>query len=333
MKSHICQFTAADALKLALLPLLPVVAFAIIIQAAGKARLLPDPRPALDVDRTILIHQAEAAQHGPAANLIVLGDSTSLMDVSAPALQKDLGGDWRVLDLGTLSYLDLNGYARLLRQYIQNHPGNASLVVLLLHPEALRPGVSQPYFASVLESYLLREDFCTPRFVKLFCWLGIDVFHARISSRLFPPPLPGVYGRYYGFANNLWTYLDEHQGSAIDPRAFHADEAHPIAKFRAGKTFQEQSENFRAAMPQGIKLAVGITPVPETFSLSSFPQARDQMLQEWGSWLKADIVLSNLPPTLTEAFFSSTTHLNEKGNEEFTQRLGRALKERLLTKP
>src|SRR5438132_267968 len=101
MKSHTYAFTVADVFRATLAPLalLPLLAGFLHF---GKG-LLPAPRPALDVDRTIIVHQAEAARSPQNATVLLVGDSSCLMDVSARQLAAGL--QQPVLNLGTLSYL------------------------------------------------------------------------------------------------------------------------------------------------------------------------------------------------------------------------------------
>ena len=93
------------------------------------------PRPILDIDRTILIHQAEASRLRHGADVVFLGDSSCLMDFSAKDLEGWLPPDHRVLNLATLSYVDLPACAGLLRNYVAANPDRLRVVVLLLHPE------------------------------------------------------------------------------------------------------------------------------------------------------------------------------------------------------
>src|ERR1041385_2187046 len=80
------------------------------------------------------------------------------MDVSAKQLSARLGRP--VLNLGTLSYLDPAAYAQLLREYAATNPGRLRAVVLLMRPEALRRGRSEPYHLSVLTNFLAGRDQC-----------------------------------------------------------------------------------------------------------------------------------------------------------------------------
>ena len=114
MKSHTCEFEPKDLLRRLAMPLLPMAVFAALMHAGALVRLLPAPRPTLDIDRTLLVHQAEASRARHDADVLLLGDSSCLMDVDAKQLGNQLGRP--ALNLGTLSYLDLNAAAALLRR-------------------------------------------------------------------------------------------------------------------------------------------------------------------------------------------------------------------------
>src|ERR1043165_5713658 len=105
MRSHTVEFGSKDLLRLVGGPLVAVVLFALVLHAGARLGLLPAPRPTLDADRTVIIHQAEASRVRSDAEVLLLGDSSCLMDVDARRLGAALGH--RVLNLGLNSHLDL----------------------------------------------------------------------------------------------------------------------------------------------------------------------------------------------------------------------------------
>ena len=134
--SLVCELRARDLCRMLVGPLFALGLFAAALHAGARFALLPAPRPTLDVDRTVLIHQADASRAPQDAEIVLLGDSSCLMDVAAPLLTRRLGRP--VLNLGTLSYLSLDAYALLLHNCAEANPGRLRAVVLLMHPEALR---------------------------------------------------------------------------------------------------------------------------------------------------------------------------------------------------
>ena len=98
------------------------------------------------------------------------------------------------------------------------------------------------------------------------------------------------------------------------------------AEYRLAAKLEADSVTFSSALPPGVQLLVGITPVPKSFALPNYAQRQRQMLAEWARWLKADAALVELPATMADENFASTTHLNEAGARIYTELLARALK-------
>ena len=325
MKSHEYDFALTDVLKLIGWPLVPVGWFAVVMHLGAALNVFPLPRPTLDIDRTILLHQAEASRARHDADMLLIGDSSCLMDVSARPLAEALPGQHHVLNLGTLSYLDLPAYAGLLRNYVTANPGRLRTVVLLMHPEALRRVAPVDYHVELVRNFQSGIDLRDPASPPLVTWLGTDIFKARFLSRILPVPLHGNYGQQYGFTTDLWRYLSDHDGSAVDPGTFDRQSAQGNAEYRVSPKLETASQAFKAEVPAGIKLIVGITPAPEGFVITNYRQQYSQMLREWSQWLGADTFLENLPATLPDKLFSSTTHLNESGQRIYTGRLAQTL--------
>jgi len=317
MRSHTYDFQTADLLRMLGPPLVPLLAFAALMHAGAGAHLWPKPRATLDVDRTILIHKAEASSSRSDAKVVLIGDSSCLIDISALQLSEHLGQP--VLNLGTLSYLDLEAHAALLKRFFAANPNQVKAVVLLLHPEGLRRPAPEPYHTKFLQSFLAGEDHNVRQNVPH--WVGLDVFRARFLSRALPTPLGGAYGRYYGFSADLDKFLTQNKGSAVDPdpRSFQGN-----AEYRLAPQLEARSRAFKAAIPPGVRLFVAITPAPAGFVHRNYPEIHRQMLLQWGTWLDSNI-LEELPAVLPDDLFAKTTHLNKAGTESYTARLAQAL--------
>ena len=321
MKSHTCDFSPRALLPLVLWPLAPLILFAVAMQVGARSNVLPATRPALDTERTWLIDQAEAARSPQDAEIILLGDSSCLMNVSALQLGAALGRP--ALNLGTFSFLDVNSHAAMLREYSRANPGRLRSVLLLMHAETLRRLGAETYYADALESFWSGRDHTggTAWDTRLGKALGVDIFKGRLLARVQPQPLGGVYGRRYGFTHDLENYMTRHRGSIVDP------DPQPLTgstEYRLAATLEKASKNFRAAVLPGVKLFVGITPAPERFAGSRYPTLRDTMLSQWSAWL-AGVALTNLPPTMPDAVFVRTTHLNELAISNYTAAVAAAL--------
>ena len=298
-----------------------VAAGAVLLHGLTAMNAFPPPRPTLDVDRTIIIHKAEASGLRDTAKVVLLGDSSCLIDVSATQLGEAIGDP--VLNLGTLSYLDLNAHTILLKRFVSANPGQLEAVVLLLHPDALRRHSPETYHVAVLDQFLAGKDQITKRNASY--WLGLEFFRGRVLSRLLPAPLPKAYGRRYGFSSDLEAHLNRERGSAVDPdpKDFQGN-----PEYRLAPQLEIRSRALKAVVPTGAKLLVGITPVPAGFAPPNYAELHRELLSRWSQWLSAD-ALADLPPTLPDELFAKTTHLNERGAAEYTALLARTLSRRL----
>ena len=325
VKSHTCEFTARALVPLIGWPCVFVVAFAVSMHVGASLHLLPAPRPTLDTERTVLLHQADAAQSAHDAEIILLGDSSCLMNVSTRQLGTELGR--RVLNLGTFSFLDVNTHAAMLRHCAQANPSRLRTVVLLMHAESLRRLGAEPYYVEALTNFWAAQDHFTPETVtgQINRSLGVDVFKGRLLSRVLPLPLGGAYGRRYGFTHDLESALTADFGSIIDP------DPQPLtgsAEYRLAPTIEKASRTLRTAVPPGVELLVGITPAPERFAGARYPAQQTIMLRQWADWLGA-AALTNLPPTLPDSSFVRTTHLNATVIPAYTTALANELKPHL----
>jgi hypothetical protein len=288
--------------------------------------LLPSPRPTLDTDRTIVIHQAEASRAPRETEILLLGDSSCLMDVSAKLFSEELGRP--ALNLGTLSYLDPTAFAMLLRQHSATNPGRLRSIVLLMHPEALRRAAAEPYQMAVLLDFLNgRDHFRTGDFAGQISFaFGVDTFKGRVLARLLPVPLSGSYGRYYGFNKNLEDFMTANLGSAVDPAVVPLTGS---AEYWLSPGLEEAAHQFKSAVPAGVSLFVALTPVPEKFAGGNFQQRQSGLLRQWSEWLRADGVLTDLTATLPDDQFACTTHLKPEAVTSYTRALAASLRSRL----
>jgi len=322
MKSHTYEFSPSDLLPLLVSPLLVVAGFALAMHGGARMGLLPAPRPTLDTDRTILIHQADASRQSNAASLLLLGDSSCLMNVAARQLTAELRQT--VLNLGTLSYLDADAHGRLLREYAAANPGRLRTVVLLMHPEALRRTGAESFHLAIFTNYLAGTDHHRRESVtgQFNAWSGLDICQGRLVARFRQTPLAGRLGRQHGFSRDLEKFLTWSQGSLPE-----LDSAPLVgsAEYRLAASLENGARQFKAALPPGVKLFVGLTPVPEQLAGRDFAVTHAEILRRWGAWLGADAVLTNLPATLPNENFARSTHLRPQAVPDYTTALAKSL--------
>jgi hypothetical protein len=326
MQSHRYEFSAKDLAARVALPVLPLAVFAVLMHGGAALGLLPEPRPTLDTDRTIVLHQAEASRQRHSAELVCIGDSSCLMDVSARELENTL--HIGALNLGTLSYLDLRSFANILQHYVAANPHRLRTVVALLHPESLRRAAPIQSHVERLNDFYERRDPCEGDGAELMCLLGIETFRGRIFART-PVCLSGSLGDAYGFTTDLWNWMSLENGSLVAPGRFIARAGQGNAEYQLSKSLDSASRDFKATVPPNARVIIGITPSPRSFVRADHAQRCQAMLAQWAEWMGADATLTNLPSTLPDDMFASTTHLNETGARMFTEVLARELRNQL----
>ena len=332
MKSHQYELSRGDLARLATRIAIPMLVFAVLMRLGALSGLWPSPWPALDLDRTILLHQANASRNPNNSDLVLTGDSSCLMDLSAVKLRQHLGDRHRPLNLGTFMYLGLGGYASMLTRYNDVNPGRVHAVVLLVHPEMLRGIEPVASYLVLLSDLYAGTDPAEPSTVhgQLCGLLGLNVFQSRFLARC-PLPLPGQFGRFYGFNLDLYDYMERARGSAVDPHQYVPASGEGDAEYRLSPALESACLAFRASVPSGARLLVGLTPIPQSFAAPNYPGKARQLLLQFGQWLQADC-LTNLPPVLPDPLFASTTHLNRQGSDTYTELLAQCIEPHLGTK-
>jgi hypothetical protein len=314
-RSHEYHFTARDVLRLVCWPAAVGILFSALAIFGASAGFFPRPKPILDTDRTILIHQAEASRTASSADIILIGDSSCLMDVNARQLEQLTGK--RVLNLGTLSHVSLLTQEYLLQQSLRTNTEQKT-IVLLMHPESLRLASRAPYFDGVIRAYL-KEVGSWDGDLTFLRATGADAFRHCLLTRAIPIPLAGAYGQHYGFNQNLWNHLTEHNGSALDPHTYQTNRPSGNPEYRLAPQLESRSRDFRTNFPPNTRLLVGITPSPFDYVYRNHSQNCREMLATWSEWLKADASLTDLPFILPPTDFATTTHLNARGVSEYTR--------------
>ena len=327
MKSHIYDLKSGDLANLAMSPLIAMVVFAVLMRLGASIGILPQPWPALDMDHTIITHQAEASRTPSQANVLLIGDSSCLMDVSAKQLGTDLGDNRGAINLGSIMYLGLNGYVSMLSRYVETNPERLRTVVLLLHPEMLRGIEPVSAYWRFLMDYYAGVDSGDTITVQgqLRGFFGLDILRNRVLSRT-PIPLPKAFGHYYGFNLDLNRFMEQHHGSVVDPHQYASAPGQGNAEYRLSPS-EEMRNGFmalKAAVPKGAKLLVGITPIPESFAAPGYAKRNKEILIEWSQLMEATAL--DIPPTMPDTDFATTTHLNESGSRRFTSMLAEKLK-------
>src|SRR5688572_30236999 len=343
MRSHTYHLTRADWASLLLPPCLVMAGIVLAMRLWASFDAVP-LGPITDLDSLILAEKERAAAVMHDAEILLTGDSSCLMDFSAPLLDTLLRPH-RTFNLGTMSSLRLERHGELAAAYLVANSNRVTTVVLLVTPEMVG-GTSVPI--APVQEYVpadpemrrrlreIREESAQNEFVATFelvpqlsLFLALPLMKTQIVHRVFETPWKGPYGWQYGSPSGFQQHLRAHNGSAIDPVS--AGERSMIeytnkTNYEITEAIKPQCEAFRAKLPKGIRLLVGLTPVPQSNPSAEYVGARDRILGELAKHLDADAQLLTLPTVMPDQYFSTTTHLNERGARLYTHILARALK-------
>jgi hypothetical protein len=300
--SHHFDFSISDLVRRLLPPVLGVALLAAILHVVSNTRILPDPVPA-DLDRTLLAAKVELASDTAPASVLLLGDSSCMMDVDAPELARQLGRP--VLNLGTLSYLDLTAHTALLRHALARLPSPPIDVVLLLHPGSFLRGSSMPALDQFLRASLARDGTglrSAPRHPAEGLLAGV-VIREQIVQPWIPSLLRGDFAAAYGTTWQVRRVMQRQHGSLLDPTRFDAAAFQGRYEFHLHPRLEPASREFRSAIPPGVRLWVGLTPLPESLALSDHAARIETVLGTWAAWLRPDRMLNS--PTAPTTFSSN----------------------------
>lgn len=292
------------------------------LQRAGWLK----PWPLLDMDRTILWQKIELADRGGAADLVLLGDSSCLLDVDARALAAARGGG-RVVNLGTVSHLSLASQGMLLERYLARASTPPAAVLVLLHPDALRREEAVPAVEATFNDMLqgrLRPTGSGLR-SRVESWLGIDVLRQALQARVLPPPIQRGLGRRYGFTPVLREVLFENEGSlsATGHYAWAAGQGRAV--YRLSEAVRRDSLRWGALLPAGVPLYLVVTPVPASFAPVDHAAVMEQIGLRWAESFGRTAHRLPLPAVAPDQLMADRLHLNEEGQRWYTASLAEAL--------
>lgn len=325
MQSHLYSFTGRDLIRIFLAPGLGAAALGLLLHAAAWCRLLPASQPLLDPDKTLLSYKSQTSRAQHPAEIILLGDSSCAADVDAPKLSQSLPGRPPTLNLGLIIGLNLSACRQAMADFIAANPGQVRLVVLLVTPQKLKNEDANSYYAEIWNGLRDGERHLAARSTSMETVLGIQLFRQQLLSCFLNVPLKGKAGGYYGFASTFGEYLIAHHGSMIDPASYESPRFRVRTDYSLSSTLENESRHFRDRIPDGIKFAVGLTPVPESHQGREYERQRGELLRQWNQWLQSDILLTNLPARLPDGLFATGGHLNARGQQRFTRLLAREL--------
>ena len=333
MKSHQCLFGLRDLARLALPTLLVLAGLSAGLRIGHKLGWLPAVPISLDPETMVLAHQSLASHTGPPAEVIVTGDSTCLLGVDGLELSRALPGQARALNLALYIGLDLGVYGAVVSDFAAAHPGRVRVVVLLLTPTKLAGTATSEQGKAMWRQIQAAERSGEPpgKSAQGTDWLGAQLLREHVLSHWLATPLHGSGAAFFGFASEVDAYMGEHYGSPLSFGTFKALPGAARSEWTLVPEFEAETRAFRAQIPAGVKLCVGLTPGAAGASAPGEVPRRRALLEEWNRWMNADVLLTNLPPALPDVFFSGGGHMNAAGQKRFTHLLARELAPLLKT--
>jgi hypothetical protein len=301
----------------------PPAGVALVLLAAAFLWNRAAPAPALGtIEDILLAAQMERARTLAQVDVLVIGDSSALMDVDATVLGDAL--HLRVDTLATVGYSGPLGFVRLAETYAAQGRRLPTLV-FLVHGTSLAI-TEESFRAKGLEALVLGK--ANPN--------RSPVGGARRQivdggiRRAVHYPLPGSFGRHYGWPEDLVAALERGHGTLLDPGQLGGE-----AGGKRPFSF-ELSPAVRARLPgmadSLVKLAperivVAITPVPEGSVGPDTLAQREAVAKELVDALRLPPgALLPLPAAMPDGDFASFTHLGASGRARYTALLAARLR-------
>jgi hypothetical protein len=252
-----------------------------------------------------------------------------MVDVDALGLSSQLPGHPAVMNLGLLIWLGLGSYGEALSDFASANPGQVHDVVLLVTPRklTLEGDVNQEKFWRQIRGEYHESHRLVTGSGGLPDWLGIHVLRQNLLSHLLTAPLrgQGAGTEFFGFSSQVDAYMTSHHGSLVNFGTVSRCRRLQPMNLAPAAELEAESHSFRAKVPSGAKLLIGLTPVAQSYCSPEQERNRAALLSQWDQWIKADIVLTNLPSTLPDVLFADEGHLNASGQKRFTSLLARVL--------
>jgi len=285
------------------------------LQAGVYYDFFPKPSPKLDVDRVIISNKVKLSKSEKNADILLIGDSSCLMNIDANKLT-DISGK-KTYNLGTISYLDFESYGDLLSNALINNDNPVSLVCLFIHPEFLRRATPSNTHIEFFKSCNNDVQVFNSNIDNLiYSLLNLNIFKDTFRGRI-PNPLKNKFRQYYGFTTSLDSYLSDHNGSAIDPRVFDSTEDHGNILYKITDKKINQLIKFTSIIPPDCKFVLCLTPVPSEITGMSYSSTMQSIIEKIRNNGKVENILQ-MPFTLPAKDFATKTHLNSKSRTMYT---------------
>lgn len=323
-RSHEFQFPAS-ALAVSIAPtLVAFSALVIMLHLLNWLDWLPAPQPVEGTDRVVMSRRVEMARSPSAAEVLIIGDSSSAIGVEAPLLGELLPGRPEVLNQGMFMGIGMDIYGQAAGEFVRHHPDQVRLVLLVVTAQQLQ-NTAMSHFHQRLWRDLLTATEVPRETTRLRETLAADSTRERLINPLLPMTTYGHAGLFYGHTHHVRDWMATHGGSMVEDGVYNPTGLVALPEFQITEAVHAEAVALRSELPALVKLAVAITPLPESHLPAGQESRRDDLLRRLNTSLQADFLLTNLPVRLPNGFFSSPFHLNPRGADHFTRLLAAEL--------
>ena len=315
------KFSFKKILFFTLIIFLNLSVLALIFRILLFINILPEFRPAIDIDRVVITSKIDLSKNLDPPDIIFLGDSSCLMNIDTKYISKKT--NLNAFNLGTLSFLNINTYPKLINNLYENNK-LPKIIFLIVHPELLRKASYSDNHMNIFNSYNNKinsnnhENF-------LDDFLSINIFKNRIYSRIPIPLNNNEFRNYYGFTTTMNDFISDNYGSAVDPRKLNLNDSHGNTLYKISSNNLNMMKDLSINLPSSIKLFLCLSPVPEELTGNNYSNLIDEMYNEIDSNIE-NITLIRGPYTYKGDLFSTKTHLNEKIRKAYNDSILELLK-------
>lgn len=160
---------------------------------------------------TLIKTQLERANRSaPKADIVITGDSSSLMGLDALKMQKMLNISTQ--SFATMGFVGPEGYAAIVQRY-NERPPYKKIKVLIIQLQRLTFADDEKNYAAGYEDIVLGQKSNKSFFSKIK-----DPFITLVYKKIFEMPLRGQYRDFYLVPENIRKTLMNNNGTMIDPR-------------------------------------------------------------------------------------------------------------------
>lgn len=314
-QSHQTQFGLVDITRVTGPTLLALIGVIILLHGLDRLDWAPKPRPLQTMDEVVFEHRRSVARSST-ADVLIIGDSSSAIDVEAPLLESLLPGASDVANQGLLMGLPLPLYAEPAAGIVSRRTPHPTHVVLLLTPRFLTREISSPYHVRLWRQLEDQRNVTDDQNYPV--WTSLEIARERLVIPMLPWSTHGRAGVFLPYVRISQDHIVEHQGSRYDVGWYNPPPGERLNDWTIRPVYLQEARRMREVLEEDAVLYVGLTPLPESAVAPGFKPLRDQMLLQLNASLGADVVLTNLPATLPNGFCATEVHLNRRGAAYYT---------------